>query len=246
MEQRIAVIGTGFRPTGGNIPPEEIAHIVSDGFAAELVEIPDGIFPADPLARDIVDRQYLEAGRRSADAGFDAVYINTVGDYGLAEMRDALEVPVIGSGETAYRYAAELGKFSIVTIWPPSLDFIRQRVLDQSGTRDACLDVRFLSNDDDMNTLEDDDNFVTDMRSCRVTSLARIEDARDTAIEAGAKAVVLGCTCMAPAAAMLPPNNDGETIDPMTLGYRFAEYCLTNHVRPEWADYSHVKGWMTR
>ena len=133
-----------------------------------------------------------------------------------------------------------------MTIWPPSLDFIRQRVLDQSGTRTQCLGVTTLSEDEAMDTLGDDENFVTDMRSCAVTSMQRIREARDAAIDkAGADVVVMGCTCMAPAAAMLPEHPRGRTIDPMTLGYRFAEYCLSHNVAPEDVDYSNLKQWMT-
>ena len=245
MANRIAVIGTGFRPQGNTRPPEEIASIVGDGFEAELVEIPDGIFPGTHEARAIVDIQYRDAGRRALEAGFDAVYINTVGDYGLAELRDELEIPVIGSGETAYRTASTFGPFAIVTIWPPSLDFIRERVLAQSGTVDNYLGVTNLSADDAMDTLADEENFVTDMRACALTSMQHIREARDAAIEKdGAAVVILGCTCMAPAAAMLPPHDQAITLDPMTLGYRFAEYCLSQSLLPEDADYDQAGEWL--
>lgn len=242
MAHRIAVIGTGFRPQGNTRPPEEIARIVGNGFETELVEIPDGIFPGSHEARALVDIQYRDAGRQAQDAGFDAVYINTVGDYGLAEMRDELEILVIGSGETVYRTATTFGPFAVVTIWPPSMDFIRARVLAQSGTSDNYLGVTNLSADEAMDTLADDENFVTDMRSCSLTSLQRIREARDAAIEKdGAAVVILGCTCMAPAAAMLPPHDQAVTLDPMTLGYRFAEYCLKQDLLPQDADYNQVR-----
>jgi allantoin racemase len=246
MTSHIAVIGTGFRPQGDTRPPPEIANIVSGGFEAELVEIPDGIFPGDHEARAIVDIQYRDAGRRSQDAGFDAVYINTVGDYGLTELRGELKIPVIGSGETAYRTASTFGRFAVVTIWPPALDFIRARVLAQSGTADNYLGVTNLSADEDMDTLPDEENFVTDMRACSLTSMQNIREARDAAIETGgAAAVILGCTCMAPAAAMLPAYDGAVTLDPMTLGYRFAEYCLTHRLLPQDAEYNQAGQWLT-
>ena len=246
MTQRIAVIGTGFRPQGNSRPPEEIATIVGDGFAAELLEIPDGVFPGDHEARAVVDIQYRDAGRRAQREGFDAVYINTVGDYGLAEMRAELDIPVVGSGETAYRTATTFGPFAVVTIWPPSMDFVRERVLAQSGTEGNYLGVTNLSRDEDMQTLYDDENFVTAMRACSLTSLQAIREARDAAIERdGAAAVILGCTCMAPAAAMLPPHDAAVTLDPMTLGYRFAEYCLSAGMPPQEADYQQAPRWLT-
>jgi len=246
MTSRIAVIGSGFRPQGDTRPPPEIADIVGAGFDAELVEIPDGIFPGDHEARAIVDIQYHDAGRRSQAAGFDAIYINTVGDYGLEELRDELNIPVIGSGETAYRTASAFGRFAVVTIWPPSLDFIRTRVLAQSGTADNYLGATNLTADEVMDTLPDEENFVTDMRACSLTSMRRIREARDDAVETdGASAVILGCTCMAPAAALLPPNPGAVTLDPMTLGYRFTEYCLTHRLSPQDVDYTQVGQWLS-
>jgi allantoin racemase len=245
MTGRIAVIGSGFRPQGSTRPPDEIANIVGGGFAAELVEIPDGIFPGDHESRAIVDIQYRDAGRRSQQAGFDAVYINTIGDYGLEELRGELKIPVIGSGETAYRTASALGRFAVVTIWPPSLDFIRARVLAQSGTADNYIGATNLSADEVMKTLPDEENFVTEMRACSLTSMQSIREARDAAIETdGAAAVILGCTCMAPAAAMLPPNAGAVTLEPMTLGYRFTEYCLTHRLLPQDADYEQAGQWL--
>jgi allantoin racemase len=244
MTSRIAVIGTGFRPQGDTRPPDEIATIIGNDFEAELIEIPDGIFPGNPEARAMVDIQYRDAGRRALAAGFDAVYINTLGDYGLAELRDDLEIPVVGSGETVYRIAKTVGPFAVVSIWPPSLDFIRARTLEHSGTGDSFLGVTNLSEDDDMGTLGDDENFVTDMRACSLTSMQQIREARDAAIENGATVVILGCTCMAPAAAMLPPNPKAVTLDPMTLGYRFAEYCVLHNLLPQDVDYHHAREWL--
>ena len=43
---------------------------------------------------------------------------------------------------------------------------------------------------------------------------------------------------------MLPPNDKAVTLDPMTLGYRFAEYCVTHNLRPQDADYNHVSEWL--
>ena len=75
--------------------------------------------------------------------------------------------------------------------------------------------------------------------------MQRIREARDAAIEKdGAAVVILGCTCMAPAAAMLPPNDEAVTLDPMTLGYRFAEYCVTHNLLPQDADYNHAREWL--
>lgn len=242
MKYRVAVIGTGFRPKGDDRPPDEIANIVSNTVDARLVEIPEGVFPVDEAARVIVDEQYLQAGLRAARDGFDALYINTVGDYGLNALRASVAIPVVGSGECSVRMAASHGRFSIVTIWPPALDFIYARVLDASGVMDVYQGTTHLSADSDMPSLAVEENFVTDMRSCTLNSMQQIIAARDMAIgQVGSAAVVLGCTCMAPAAAMLEPHPSGITVDPLTLGYQLTEYCLRRGVPPEDIDYDVVK-----
>ncbi|MEM1088931.1 MAG: aspartate/glutamate racemase family protein [Pseudomonadota bacterium] len=236
---RIAVIGTGFRPQATSQPPPEIEAIVGRGFHAELVEIPDGVFPGDPEARAVCDRQHYEAGLKAQNDGFDAIYINTVGDYGLTTLRETLCIPVVGSGETSLRVAASFGPFAIITIWPPALAFLYERVLEESDTRRDLLGITHLAADEDLATLVDEQNFVTDMRACELSAVDAISRARDDAItRQRAAAVVLGCTCMAPVAHAVATPASVPLLEPMTLGYRFTEFCLSSgempqHVRPE-------------
>lgn len=239
--KRIAIIGTGFRPQGTPEPPAEIAAIVGTGFSAELIEIPNGVFPANPEARVVCDQQYYQAGLQAQTDQFDAVYINTLGDYGLRQLRAELNIPVVGSGETAMRMAAVFGNFAIITIWPQSLDFLWRRVLDDAGVAQSLVSVTRLSTDADLATLSEEHNFVTEMRSCSLNMLEKIEQARDEAEQQhGAAAVILGCTCMAPAASALGQHPTIRTLDPMTLGYRLVEYCLQHNLAPESLDYTRV------
>ncbi len=243
MTYRIAVIGSGFRPLGHSTPPDEILAVMGKGFDTRLVEIADGVFPADEASRAKCDVQYLEAGLAAQAAGFDGVYINTAGDYGLSEMRQELTIPVVGSGETAMGFAAARGRFSIVTIWPPSLAFLYQRVIHRCGTASMLAGITHLSADHELACLADDENFVTDMRSCALTSMAAVEQARDDAAkQQGVASVVLGCTCMAPMAARLAPHSEVMTVDPMTLGYRFTEHCLTRGLLPQDANFGAFSG----
>ncbi|MEM7703903.1 MAG: aspartate/glutamate racemase family protein [Pseudomonadota bacterium] len=237
MSQRIAVIGTGFRPQGHSRPPPEIAALITNGFSVELIEIPDGVFPGDPAARAVCDRQYYETGLQARDAGFDAIYINTVGDYGLSPLRETLAIPVVGSGEASLRVASAFGPFVIVTIWPQALAFLYERVLDDTGTAKNLLGITHLSANGDLATLADEQNFVTDMRAYDLSSLEKIRTARDTAItEQKAAAVVLGCTCMAPTASELSSGSEIPTLEPMTLGYRLTEHCLRSGQLPQEVD----------
>lgn len=222
---RVAILGTGHRPTGGLQPPAEILLACAPQSEPFLVETRVSRFPGTPEDRQVVDLLYLEAGYRAAEAGADAVFVNTVGDYGLRELQHSLSVPAVGAGAAAMSLAAALGgQFSIVTIWPPALDFIYARVLEQCGLKDRCIGIRHLSQDPQLRTLGADDDFVETMRAGRANTIERVAAEADAALASdGAGAVMLGCTCMAPIAAAVRRAASGPVIDPMTQGFRQAE-----------------------
>jgi len=224
--KQIAVIGTGHSPTGSTEPSEEIAAIVGNGFKACLVETAVGVFPSSPSRRILAEQGYIETGRLAAANGADALFINTVGDYGLWPLRDALSIPVIGAGEASIRLATSLGRrFSIVTIWPSSLGFIYEHVLADTDAERFCAGIHYLSEPEALETIAEPNNFVTEMRACFATSIKRIVDACHRAVEQdGADVIILGCTCMAPAFDQVRRQFDTvPLIDPMTAGYRYTE-----------------------
>ena len=224
--KRIAVIGTGHIPEGGDTPPAEIVAIVSSGFDARLVEPENGVFPGTPAAREHEVQAIAQTGEAVAAAGFDGIFINTVGDYGLWPLRKKLSIPVVGAGEAAFRLAASLGqRFSVVTIWPSSLAFLYEHVLADSNATELCTSIRYLSEPADLEHLGDEVNFVTEMRACFAAPLRTIINACRAAVEEdGADVVVLGCTCMAPTYATVQEElSDLIIVDPMTAGYRYTE-----------------------
>ena len=103
MEKRIAVIGGG---VGRREPLAPIEEVRSDGFVATLVNPRLKVFPHTPYERGLSIMAYLDAAIEAQKAGFDAVFINTMGDYGIDEMRSALRIPVIGAGEAAMAFSA--------------------------------------------------------------------------------------------------------------------------------------------
>ena len=232
----IAVIGTGHTATGGSEPPAAISTVVGAGFKARLVETPTQIFPGDPKARLEVVEGYVAAGESAARQGFDGIFINTVGDYGLAELRARLTIPVIGAGEASMLLARALtGRFSIVTIWPPELDFIYRQLLEDYDMADFCTGVRYASAENALQALADDDNFVEQMRRGEASSMDNlIGHCRLAARDDGAEVVLLGCTCMAPAAQLIAAGSPVPVIDPLTTGYRITEVALrqVNQGRP--------------
>ena len=225
---RIAVIGTGHTATGGSTPPASIAAVVGDGFHAELVETESQVFPGDREARLQVVEGYIAAGESAAGQGFDGIFINTVGDYGLAQLRARLTIPVIGAGEASMLLARALtGRFSIVTIWPPELDFIYRQLLHDYDMGDFCTGVRYASAENALDALADDDNFVEQMRRGEVSSMDNlIGHCRRAAQDDGAEVVLLGCTCMSPAAPLIAVGSPVPVIDPLTTGYRMTELAL--------------------
>lgn len=221
-QRRIAILGTGDAATGFDQTPAPILAAAGEGFVPELVDVPGAVFPATPAAREQSAQAYVAAGLAAERAGYDALYINTVGDYGLQALREAAQVPVIGSGEGAIREAGQQD-FAIVTIWPPALRFIYDHVLTATGATDRCRGIHHLSQDHDLDTLGEPHDFVQEMQSCSLTSMARIEAACRVALEQeGAEVIVLGCTCMQPVAGMLQAEGI-PVIEPMVAGYQYAE-----------------------
>ena len=224
---KIAVIGTGFRPSGLSTPPDEINGLVSPDCTATLIETESTEFPSTPEIRARVTQAYVQTGLQAAAAGYDAIYINTVGDYGLEALRQQLDIPIIGSGETAVMVAALLtGTFSFVTIWPPSMAFIYEDLLSRTGKQRDCQSIEHLSTDDNLNELAKDNNFVTELRQCSLSSIEKFKTAIAATSEKYRGSIISGCTCMAPAALQLLGNHKNPIIEPMTLGYCFTEHWL--------------------
>ncbi len=226
---KIAVVGTGFRREGHDAPPPQIAEIAGHGFEPRLVEARLPAFPINQINHNLSEVSTTEAGLRAAEAGFDAVFINTVGDYGLGALRSALSIPVVGAGQATMHAAAQLGeRFSIVTIWPESLRFIYTHLLRLYGMEKLCVSVRCVSQDDELDTLAEDENFITEMRRGERTQQDRIVAECERAIvEDRADTVMLGCTCMSPIADEIAARCEAPVLNPLTTGYKATEAQLS-------------------
>jgi allantoin racemase len=219
---QLAVLGTG----DAVVPDADVPAPIREAAMSSqpvLLDVPGVIFPDSPAAREACAQAYIDAGIAAARRGYDGLYINTVGDYGLQRLRQAVDIPVTGSGEAAIFEAREHGRFAFVTIWPPALAFIYEAILDAAGANEDCRSIYHLSSDPQLATLGQPGNFVEQMQACSLTSMRQIRSACNQALERdGADVVILGCTCMQPVAAMLA--RDGvPVIEPMTAGYRRLE-----------------------
>lgn len=232
MTTRIAVIGTGFGrsslapgsgATANRAPTPEIAAIVGHGVKAELIETRLSLFPGTPYERGMGAVGYIEAGIRAQDEGFDAVFINTFGDYGIDELKSAVKIPVVGAGEAAMTMASMLGrKFAIVTIWPKSLNFIYDERIRNCGMANRCVGVFNVLADAEMARGRDSDP-VNDMRAGKTAMIDRIVAVANQAIAAGADTIALGCTCMAPVGQKIAARLPVPVIEAATAGYKYTE-----------------------
>lgn len=220
---RIAVIGTGVGPAGNALAPAEIR--AQARFTPELIETKLSIFPGTPYQRGLVALGYVEAGIRAQDQGCDGVFINTFGDYGITELKSALRIPVVGAGEASLTLATTLGRrFAIVTIWPPSLNFLYEERLATTGLASRCVGIFNVLNELEMNQRGQSNDPVAAMRAARADMIDRISVAAIKAVrEQGADTIVLGCTCMAPIGGVIAARLDVPVIEPMTAGYAATE-----------------------
>lgn len=70
--------------------------------------------------------QFLAAGVRAEDEGFDAYAISTLPDPGLREIRSLLRIPVVGYGESAMLTSCLLGaRFAVLVFINELTDLIR-------------------------------------------------------------------------------------------------------------------------
>ncbi len=198
---RIAVLGSG--TTSRDLP----AHLVALRDAATQVEILNprlAVFPATPYERLIVDLGYLDAAEQAQRQGYDVVVINSFADYGIAAAR-AAGITMVGSGESALQAASRIGgRFSIVTIWPPSMAHLYHERLQSLGLVDHCAHIRHVGAEADLTSLGADDNVMARLHRGEDALLQRVLAECRAAIEQDEiQSIVLGCTCMAPIAGRL-------------------------------------------
>lgn len=208
-------------------------RLIAPGYSVESVFTEIRVTPIDAVDLLLSDVVYAEAAMRAARDGCAGVLIGGVPDYGLAAARAASDVPVVGSGEASLLAAAALGeKFSIVTIWPETMDFVYERLLRDNPVGRQCISVRYVSTHAEQSTLADEDNFLTQMKAGREDIVERILAEIELAVQDGAKSVILGCNCMSPVAEILAARSSVPIVDPTTAGYRQLETLIELGLRP--------------
>lgn len=165
----------------------------------------------DPAALADAVAPTVAAGRAGVDAyAAEAVIVAAFGDPGIAELRAAVQVPVLGIGETALRAAAgRRVPFAIVTSTP-------RLHAPLSGLVAAhCPDGNFVgifyADGDPVELAPDPDRNV-----------AALDAAIDAALAAGAQCVVIGGGPLTGAARQLASRTDVAVIEPVPCAVRSA------------------------
>lgn len=162
-----------------------------------------GLGPIDMAYYRYIDhlasRMVYYAARNAREEGFDAVVINCFGDPMLWELRQAIDIPVAGIGESSMLFAAMMGyKFGIVHISPFNIPETEEHMA-KYGVRDRCAGLRPIEGWD--SGLEDG------LTHSEETVEAFISAARKL-IEDGAEVIIPGCSLMSPTVRLAPGAGD--------------------------------------
>lgn len=143
----------------------------------------------------LASRMVYYSARNAKEEGFDAVVVNCFGDPMLWELRQALDIPVVGIGESAMLAATLMGyKFGIVHISPYNIPETEEHMA-KYGVKDRCVGLRPIESWN--SGLEEG------LTQSAETVAAFIATARKL-INDGAEVIIPGCSLMSPTMRLTP------------------------------------------
>ncbi len=166
----------------------------------------------------LADFGVMQAGLSAQERGFDAVCIDTMSDSGVAALRSALDIPVIGPGRASMLTALMFAdRFSILAMWP-HWTHLYTKTLRDLRLSDHCASIRWIDHQPDNQGL---------LGEKKEEVIAALEaTARRCIEEDGAQAILLGSTTMHEAHAALAAALPVPVINPGPLTYKLAEAAL--------------------
>jgi allantoin racemase len=222
---KIGLIGATQAPVAGLSAPAELLAVAAPG--AEIAVFPTRmpIFAHTEVEFAMQALNNLDAGLAAQAAGCDAVVINSVSDYGIAALTSALDIPVIGSAEASFRFVGAIGpRFTLVTVWPKSTNYMPRRMLRDYGAEATCVRIRNVGTEDILAGGGKPEGFLSDLQNGKAAILDRIVAAcEEAAAEDDVDAVVLGCTCMSPVAAQVAARVALPVVNPLAVALKTAE-----------------------
>lgn len=166
----------------------------------------------------IADAYCLEAGARAEAEGFAAVCINSMSDSGVAGLRSRLTIPVVGTAQSTYALASQLGRrFSILSMWD-RWQWLYDKVLHEQGLEHRLASIRSIGvRPDTAELLAGKEDSVFPLL---------LDAARRAVDEDGADVLILGSTTMHQSHVFLAERLDVPVINPGLVGYKTCEMLL--------------------
>ncbi|RJG55889.1 hydrogenase expression protein HupH [Sphingobium terrigena] len=166
----------------------------------------------------LADAFVLDAGCRAEEEGYSAICSFSMSDSGVAALRSRLSIPVIGSAQSAFALATQIGhRFSVVTMWAPWAQMVREKIA-RYGLSSRFASVRHI--DVEPNTKEL-------LAGKEEIVFARLEQQARAAIEEdGADVIVLGSTTMYQSHSHLVSVLPCPVVNPGVAAYKACETML--------------------
>lgn len=206
------------------------AHLVAPGVSVEFACAARGGTALDSQYDGVIADAYcLEAGARAEAEGCAAVCINSMSDSGVAALRSRLTIPVVGTAQSTYALAGQLGRrFSILSMWD-RWRWLFEKVLREQGMEHKLASIRSIGVRPD----------TTELLSGKEDSVfpLLLDAARRAIEEDGADVLILGSTTMHQSHAYLAERLEVPVINPGLVGYKTCEMLLAldlSHSKAAW------------
>ena len=170
----------------------------------------------------IADAFCLEAGAGAEEEGYSAVCVNSMSDSGVSALRSRLTIPVVGTAQSTYHMACQLGKkFSILSMWD-RWRWLYDKVLTEQGLDHRLASIRTIG------VRPDTAELLTGKEDSVFPALL---DAAQRAVEEdGADVLVLGSTTMHQSHAYLAERLAVPVLNPGLVGFKTCEMLLDLNV----------------
>ena len=188
------------------VGPDTTVEVVSIKSGPETIE--------QPLDELLAGSAILEEVIQAEQDRCDAVIVDCALDPALPALREAVGIPVIGAGQSAFALAVTLGdRFSILSPLKSLVPAYHRRIREY-GLNFALASVRCL------------DFGILDLLS-PAASDAFVREGKAAIEEDGAEVLVLGCTGMSPAIPGLQERLEVPVIDPAATAILTAQMWIT-------------------
>lgn len=142
----------------------------------------------------------------------DAIVINCFADPAVHAARESADIPVVGPAEASMSLALTLGhRFGVVSTFNNSGPWIELQAralgIEDRLAGAVGVDIPVLELGDDLGK----------------TARYLVDAAKDLIASKGAEVIVLGCTGMAPVAAMIRGEIEVPVVEPLSAAYKTAE-----------------------